>query len=261
MAGLRRRLNGALAARISREAPVHPVGRRRPATSDSPRLGQLLLGTAALAAAGWMAVATATVVLDRVAADAAATQRGGDPRGLPDAARGARRRARPARRRGPLGAGALPAWRWSRSAGSRRRSCSRSRSGASSPARSTLMRARLQEAVAAARHRRRPPTTGCWRRWTRSSATLDREGASGDDLAATLRDRLRRAGRGGGRPRHRERRARRARPSELAELELRCGVNAQRQDEMVDELEQAVAMSFGPLEKLLRRSPSSTSTT
>ena len=29
-------------------------------------------------------------------------------------------------------------------------------------------------------------------------------------------------------------------------------VNTQRQDEMVDQLEQAVAMSFGPLEKLIK---------
>jgi murein DD-endopeptidase MepM/ murein hydrolase activator NlpD len=39
---------------------------------------------------------------------------------------------------------------------------------------------------------------------------------------------------------------------ELADLQLRVRVNTQRQDEMVDQLEQAVAMSFGPLEKLIK---------
>jgi murein DD-endopeptidase MepM/ murein hydrolase activator NlpD len=37
---------------------------------------------------------------------------------------------------------------------------------------------------------------------------------------------------------------------ELADLELRARVNSARQDEMVEQLEQAVAMSFGPLEAL-----------
>jgi murein DD-endopeptidase MepM/ murein hydrolase activator NlpD len=39
---------------------------------------------------------------------------------------------------------------------------------------------------------------------------------------------------------------------QVADLELRMKVQGQRQDEMVDQLEQAVAMSFGPLEKLIR---------
>ena len=39
---------------------------------------------------------------------------------------------------------------------------------------------------------------------------------------------------------------------QVADLELRMKVNTQRQDEMVDQLEQAVAMSFGPLEKLIK---------
>ena len=40
---------------------------------------------------------------------------------------------------------------------------------------------------------------------------------------------------------------------ELADLELSVKVNSERQDEMVDQLEQAVAMSFGPLEKLFKK--------
>lgn len=40
----------------------------------------------------------------------------------------------------------------------------------------------------------------------------------------------------------------------LAEIELRELVNSKRQDEMVDQLEQAVAMSFGPLEKMMKTS-------
>src|SRR5690606_15267838 len=38
---------------------------------------------------------------------------------------------------------------------------------------------------------------------------------------------------------------------QVADLELRMKVNSERQDEMVDQLEQAVALSFGPLEKLI----------
>ena len=40
---------------------------------------------------------------------------------------------------------------------------------------------------------------------------------------------------------------------QISDLELRERVNAQRQNEMVDQLEQAVAMSFGPLETLLKK--------
>ncbi len=40
--------------------------------------------------------------------------------------------------------------------------------------------------------------------------------------------------------------------AELADLELRARVNTQRQGEMVDELEQAVSMSFGPLETMFK---------
>ncbi len=40
---------------------------------------------------------------------------------------------------------------------------------------------------------------------------------------------------------------------QLADLELRVRVNTQRQDEMVDQLEQAVAMSFGPLEDMFKK--------
>ena len=40
---------------------------------------------------------------------------------------------------------------------------------------------------------------------------------------------------------------------QLADLELSVKVNSQRQDEMVDQLEQAVAMSFGPMEKLFKK--------
>ena len=40
---------------------------------------------------------------------------------------------------------------------------------------------------------------------------------------------------------------------ELADLELKVQMNSARQDEMVDQLEQAVAMSFGPLEQLFSK--------
>ena len=42
-------------------------------------------------------------------------------------------------------------------------------------------------------------------------------------------------------------------PCELAELEVQVAINTQRQDEMVDQLEQAVAVSFGPLEEVFAK--------
>ena len=73
MAGLLRRLNGALSG-------YFPEKRLFIQSRDSTRylrltpLTQLLTGTAALALAGWMAVATATVVVDVVAAGPGASQ-------------------------------------------------------------------------------------------------------------------------------------------------------------------------------------------
>src|SRR5688500_14362975 len=73
MANARRRLNGALSA-------LFPEKRLFVQSGDATRylrltpLSQLMLGSAALVAAGWMAVATSAVVLALVAADGRAVR-------------------------------------------------------------------------------------------------------------------------------------------------------------------------------------------
>ena len=68
MPGLRRRLNSALSKHFSEKRVFIQ-------SSDSTRyfrltpLTQIMLGSASIVAIGWMSVATATIALDRVAAD------------------------------------------------------------------------------------------------------------------------------------------------------------------------------------------------
>jgi murein DD-endopeptidase MepM/ murein hydrolase activator NlpD len=82
--------------------------------------------------------------------------------------------------------------------------------------------------------------------------SLTRRGASGADLTDTLRA-VSGALAEAVAARDSAAAEREALQGQVAELELRLEMNTQRQDEMVEELEQAVAMSFGPLEKLFER--------
>ena len=246
MAGLRRRLNGALSARF-------PEKRLFIQSSDATRylrltpLSQLLLGSAALAAAGWMAVATATVVLDRVLAEHGATR----AVVIHEAYRArleelaAERDQRAAEARSAQGRFQVAMEQISRQQTATLHSVEERRELATAL---DLMRDRLREAVAQ-RDTVAAANDRLLAQMDEVSATLDRDGASGDDLAAMLgalssalseavvdRDTAS------------AERAELAR--QLADLELRLQLNAARQDEMVEELEQAVAMSFGPLEQL-----------
>ena len=106
MGDFRRRVNSALSAYFPEKRLFIQSGNSTRYLRLTP-LSQFMSGAASLAMVGWMAVATATVAIDFVGGSGD-DPRGGDPEGLPGAARGARRRARPARRRGALGADPLP---------------------------------------------------------------------------------------------------------------------------------------------------------
>ena len=246
MASLRRRLNGALAGHIPEKRLFLQSGDVTRYLRLTP-LGQLLIGTAALAATGWMAVATATVVLDRVAADASVTQ----AVVIQEAYRarleklGAERDQRAAEARSAQSRFQLAMEQISRQQTAILQSVEERRELASAL---DILRARLQEAVAE-RDSVATANDRLLAEMDAVSATLDREGASGEDLAATL-ETVSGALAEAVVARDTASDERAALSQELAELELRIGVNAQRQDEMVEELEQAIAMSFGPLEKL-----------
>jgi murein DD-endopeptidase MepM/ murein hydrolase activator NlpD len=83
--------------------------------------------------------------------------------------------------------------------------------------------------------------------------TLSARGSSGADLSATLST-VSAALAEAAAARDAAAGDRVALQQQIAELEMRERVNSRRQDEMIDELEQAVALSFGPLEKMFARS-------
>ena len=111
------------------------------------------------------------------------------------------------------------------------------------------MRQRLQDAV-----NQRDAVTAANDRLLGADERRQREAErarAGTDFAETLKRSRARS------PRLWPRGTRRARSGtaltqQVADLELRLKVNGRRQDEMVDQLEQAVALSFGPLEKLIK---------
>lgn len=108
-----------------------------------------------------------------------------------------------------------------------------------------LMRERLTDAVA----QRDAVAAANERLISEVSASLDREGDKGslDDTLGTVAQALSEAV--GARDRAIQ--DREAMSQQIADLELKVRVNGQHQDEMIDQLEQAVAMSFGPLEKIV----------
>nr|WP_246399822.1 DUF5930 domain-containing protein [Amaricoccus macauensis] len=108
-----------------------------------------------------------------------------------------------------------------------------------------LMRARLADAVA----ERDAVSQANERLVNEVSASLGREadGAGLTDTLGTVSQALSEAVVA----RDRATADRAALSQQLADLELKARVDGQRQDEMIDELSQAVAMSFGPLEKII----------
>ncbi len=249
MAGLGTRINGALSGWLPERrlfVQSHVGTRYIRLTSVS----QLLGGTAALALGGWLAVATAAVVLDAVAGD------GGGSRALVLHEAYQTRLNELAAERDQRAAEALSAQnrfqvamaQISRQQTEILRAVEESRELDNAL---ELMRARLGEAVA-----QRDDAAKANDRLTaqvgRAEDDAARSGNSDDDRTLTLQavsDALAEAVE----VRDAASAERAALSEELAALELRMQVNTRRQNEMVDELEQAVALSFGPLEELFAR--------
>ncbi len=214
-------------------------------------IAQLLTGGAVIAAAGWMTIATAVVVLDRVTAGSGvsgspALQEAVDAR-LDEIA--AERDQRAAEARSAQARFRIAMDQISRQQTTILESVEERRELATAL---DLMRSRLHEAVVQ-RDEASEANDALLAQMTEVNDTLIRNQGSGADLAQTL-DTISAALADAAVARDRAKADRSELEAELAELEMRVAVNSQLQDEMVEQLEQAVAMSLGPLEKMLERS-------
>jgi murein DD-endopeptidase MepM/ murein hydrolase activator NlpD len=248
MPGLRRRLNTALSSRLSEKRVFIQ-------SSDSTRylrltpLTQIMLGSVSLVAIGWMAVATATVALDRVAAETGASQttilQEAYESRLEELSRERDQRA-------------AEAWSAQNRFQIAMEQISLQQSRILDSVEDTrelttaldLMRARLQDVIAQ-RDEAAEKNERLLAQVSEVSETLTERGATHDDLDETLQtvssalsDAV--AGRDTATA-ERENLA-----AQLAELELKTALNTMRQEEMISNLEQAIAMSFGPLEKMFK---------
>jgi murein DD-endopeptidase MepM/ murein hydrolase activator NlpD len=246
MAGITRRLNGGLSALFPEKRLFIQSGARTRTLRLTP-LTQLGISTVALAAAGGVVLAAAVVALDFVASDGRAT----GSVVIHDAYKtrleelAAERDQRAAEARSAQGRFQVAMEQISRQQTAMLRSVEERRELATAL---DLMRARVQEAVAQ-RDSIASANDELLARMNELSATLNRDGASGADLAATLAT-VSEALAEAVAARDTATGERAALVRELADLELRVRMNAKLQDEMVEELEQAVALSFGPLEEL-----------
>jgi murein DD-endopeptidase MepM/ murein hydrolase activator NlpD len=250
MATMLRRTNRVLSAVISEKRLYIQSGHSTSYIRLSPT-AQLSLGVAAMALAGWMAVSTSMVAIDRVASSTEVDQ----TLVLHDAytARleelAAERDQRTGEARSAQARFQIAMDQISRQQTTILQSVEERRELNIAL---DLMRERLQEAVAQ-RDSVAETNERLVNRMNQVSETLNRNQGTGQDLSDTLnavstaladavtaRD---------------EATADRAKLEEqISELELQMMVNAKRQDQMVDQLEQAVAMSFGPLEAMFEKS-------
>jgi murein DD-endopeptidase MepM/ murein hydrolase activator NlpD len=250
MAGLRRLMNRALSAHIPEKRVFVQSADATSYIRITP-LSQLMLGTATLAVAGWMAVATAGMVLDVVSADKTASQtvklQGAYQSRLDEISEERDLRARETRSAQDRFQIAMKQISRQQSAILESVEDRRELSAALD-----VMRERLSDAVTQ-RDAMSQANDQLLAQVSEVSETLDQKGRTGNDLDETLqtvsatlseavaaRDAAQAEG------------AELAR--KLADSELKSAFHAMRQDEMIDELELAVAMSFGPLENLLKKS-------
>ena len=245
MAGFSRRVNACLAAAISEKRLFIQSGGSTRYIRLTP-LSQLFAASAMLLAAAWMAVATSTMVIDRIAAgtgDQAVAIREAFRVRIEELA--GERDRREAEARSAQARFQLAMEQVSRQQTAILELVEERRELATGL---ELMRDRLQDAVA----QRDAVTASNDRllaRMNEVSQTLSSQSASGADLTGTLS-----AVSGAlneavvARDAATEERA--ALESQVAELELRMTMQRKRQDEMADQLEQALAMSFGPLEAM-----------
>jgi murein DD-endopeptidase MepM/ murein hydrolase activator NlpD len=250
MGALGRRLNRALSG-------LFPEKRLFIQSGDSTRylrltpVSQLLGGTAALAAVGWVAVATATFVVDRVVTEAGTSRvvvlQGAYEARLDEL--GAERDQRAAEARSAQTRFQVAMDQVSRQQSALLESVEERRELATAL---DLMRARLEEAVgqrdavAAANDRLLAQMNAV-------NASLSQRSGAGADLAETL-EVVSQALTEAAEARDKAFGEREALQAQLADLELRTKVNERRQSEMLGELEQAIALSFGPLEQMFEKS-------
>jgi murein DD-endopeptidase MepM/ murein hydrolase activator NlpD len=248
MAGLRRRLNSVLSTHFPEKRLFIQSGGSTRYLRLTP-LTQLLSGSVALAAAGWMAVATATIVVDRVGPSAEVTRavviQGAYRARLEELA--AERDQRAAEARSAQDRFQVAMEQISRQQTAILQSVEERRELSTAL---DLMRQRLQDAVGQ-RDAVASASDRLLAQMNEVSASLTAR-TSGDDLAETL-ETVSAALAEAVAARDLATTERAELTEELAGLELRAKMNSERQDEMVDQLEQAIALSFGPLEQLFRK--------
>ena len=248
MAGLSRRVNACLAAAIS-EKRLFIQSRGSTRYIRLTPLSQLAGGGMVLLAAGWMALATATVVIDRIAAgsgDQAVAIRDSFGERIEELA--GERDRREAEARSAQARFQLAMEQVSRQQETMLESVEERRELSAAL---ELMRGRLEEAV---RQRDAVAVSNdrLLDRMNEVSASLSSKSASGADLSETLRA-VSGALNQAVAARDAATAERAALESQVADLELRINMQRKRQDELADELEQAVAMSFGPLEAMFAK--------
>ena len=250
MAGLRRLVNRALSGHIPEKRLFVQSADATSYIRITP-LSQLMLGAATLAAAGWMAVATAGMVLDLVSTDSTASQTVKLQEAyqlrldeISDERDQRARETRSAQDRFQLAMGQI-----SRQQSAILESVEDRRELSAAL---EVMRARLSDA-AAQRDSMAQTNDRLMAQMSEVSETLVQKGRTGNDLDETLQTvsaalsdtvAARDAAQAEGAELSRK----------LAESELKSTFHAMRQDDMFDELELAVAMSLGPLEGLLKKS-------
>jgi murein DD-endopeptidase MepM/ murein hydrolase activator NlpD len=248
MAGLRRGLNSALSACFPEKRVFVQSGGSTRYLRLTP-LTQLAAGTAGLLLLAWMAIATATVAIDVVGPDHVSSRAVVLKEAYQARLDGlaAERDQRAAEARSAQERFKVAMTQISRQQTAILQSVEERRELATAL---DLMRERLHDAVA-----QRDAVAGANDRLLAQidevSASL--AGSSGSDLDQTLQA-VSTALSEAVAARDLANAEREALSAQLADLELRVKVNGQRQDQMVEELEQAVAMSFGPLETLFDES-------
>jgi murein DD-endopeptidase MepM/ murein hydrolase activator NlpD len=250
MTTILRRANRALSTIVSEKRIFVQSGQSTKYVRFTP-LAQVCCGAAMLATSAWLAASTSMVVLDRIAArtevDQTVELRSSYRTRLDELA--AERDQRATEARSAQSRFQVAMEQISRQQAALLESVEKRRELAIAL---DLMRDRLADAISQRDAMARTNETLA-ARMSEVSETLQQKQGTGSDLAETL-DAVSMALAKAAEARDVANADRELLEKKLADLELREKVNAFRQDEMIEQLEQAVAMSFGPLEKMFRES-------
>lgn len=245
-----RRANKALASVVSEKRIFVQSGSQTSYTRITP-LSQIALGVLGLSVAGWLAASTSMVVLDRLEAHDEVRQ----TVVLSDSYRArldelaAERDQRASEAQSAQARFQVAMDQISRQQSAILQSVEERRELSIAL---DLMRDRLGEAIDQRDALARSNETLA-SKMNEVSETLNRRQDTGSDLAETL-DTVSKALAEAAQARDIATAEREELERKIADLEIREKVNARRQEEMVEQLEQAVALSFGPLEKMFRDS-------